>query len=368
MSDAKVQLDELLFTMSWEDPELDRAAFALQPGERVATVASGGCNALTFLLDDPAEVFAFDYNRTQVWVTELKRIAVRELDNAAVYELLGVRPSTRRADLLRTLAPHLDADANAWLAAQPWLVANGLHGGGRYERFVGMFQRLLRFIQGQRTIEALFESRDEAGRRAFYAERWDGWAWRLLFRAFFNKAVLSRRGLSPAYFTFDDGSSSFAESFARRTAHALTALDVRDNPYVAQYTLGRYLDEDHLPAWLRPENLAVIRARADRLTVAQGDVRDVFDRFPEGHFHGICLSNVFELMSEAQTAAVLPGVARALAPGRRLTIRNLMIPRGAPPSLASLVRDAEQSSVLRAQDRSFVYRAVDVYTRAQEAP
>lgn len=51
--------------MSWEDPALDRQVFARPPGHRIATVASGGCNALTFLLDDPESVLAFDYNPTQ---------------------------------------------------------------------------------------------------------------------------------------------------------------------------------------------------------------------------------------------------------------------------------------------------------------
>ena len=137
-TDPKVELEELLFTLSWEDPALDREAFQVEPGDRVATVASGGCNALTFLLDDPSEVFAFDYNQTQVWTTELKRVAIRELDDDALYELLGVRESSRRAELMKQLEPHLDPSAVAWWATQPWLLERGLHGGGRYERFVGL--------------------------------------------------------------------------------------------------------------------------------------------------------------------------------------------------------------------------------------
>ena len=57
-----------------------------------------------------------------------------------------------------------------------------------------------------------------------------------------------------------------------------------------------------------------------------------------------------------------------LAPGRRLTLRNLMIPRAVPASMGGrLVRDEALSSDLRSRDRSFVYRAVDVYERPQEA-
>lgn len=368
MSDAPVvELGELLFTMSWEDPALDRAAFRLSPGARVAIVASGGCNALTMLLDDPAEVYAFDYNATQVWMTELKRLAIRELDDDALFELLGLRPSDRRAVLLDRLLPLLPPEGAAWWRAQPWALAGGILGGGRYERFVGLFQRLLRFIQGRRRVQALLEDRDVAGRHRFYDEEWDRWPWRLLFRAFFNKTVLSRRGLSPEYFTFDDGSASFAESFQNRARRALRDLPVASNPFVSQYLLGTYAP-GALPDYLRPEHLPTIRARIDRLVVRQGDVRTVFDAFPDATFDAISLSNVFELMSQSQADEVLPGVARVLRPGGRMTLRNLMIPRQVPPSLAHLLRlDPEQSRVLLEQDRSFVYRSVQVYDRL-EAP
>lgn len=359
-----VQLQELLFTMSWEDPELDRAAWQGRvAGERIATVASGGCNLLTFLLDDPAEVFGFDFNPTQVAVCELKVAALRHLDDAGLYELLGVRPSPRRAQLLAEIRPSLGETARSWVDAQPWIAERGLLNGGRYERFVGMFRRILPLVQGRRVRE-LFEPRDAPGRAAFYDERWDSWRWRLLFRAFFNKTMLARRGLQADYFTFDDGTDSFADNFRNRAARALRDLDVRDNPFVAQYTLGRYLDEAHLPAWLRPENLPTIRARLDRVQLAVGDARDVWDRYGDGEVRGICLSNVSELMSPEDTGRVFAGAARALAPGGIVTLRNLMVPRAAPAELADRLRhDVERSRALLLRDRSFVYRSFQVYVR-----
>ncbi|MEQ1569018.1 MAG: DUF3419 family protein [Myxococcota bacterium] len=357
-----VQLHELLFTMSWEDPELDRGAWrGGVAGRRIATVASGGCNTFAFLLDDPAEVFAFDYNPTQVHLCALKQSALRTLDDAELYELLGVRPSDRRAALLARLP--LGDDTRRWVDAQPWLVSDGVTNGGRYERFVGLFRRVLPLVQG-RKVRELFEPRDAAGRAAFYDQRWDSWRWRMLFRLFFNKTMLARRGLQADYFTFDDGRTSFADDFRERAARALRDLDVRDNPFVAQYTLGRYLDEAHLPAWLRPENLPTVRARVDRVTFTTGDARDVWDRFDPGAFAGICLSNVCELMSVDDTARVFVGVARALAPGGVATLRNLMVPRSAPP-MPELSLDVEGSAELAGVDRSFVYRSFQRYVRRE---
>ena len=358
-----VQLDELLFTMSWEDPALDVDALRVGPNMRIATVASGGCNALTFLLHDPELVYAFDYNLTQVWTLKLKVAAFRALDHAAMLELFGVRPSDRRRMLVEATVQELAPDARQYWLSREDLVEQGLLGLGRYERFVRAFRKLLRLIQGRRRIESLFDVRDQQERVEFFEGTWNSRAWRLLFKAFFNKTVLSRRGLSPEYFTFDDGSTSFADSFARRTRHALTELPVRDNPFLAQYTRGAYLDEEHLPDYLREENFDLLRTRLDRLVVEQNDVRNLVDRYGPSTFDAICLSNVFELMSESETQEVLQKLAPCLVPGGRMTLRNLMIPRSVQGDLASqLVLDEPLSRALLLKDRSFVYRSLQVYT------
>ena len=364
-----VQLDELIFTLSWEDPALDVEALRVNSNTRIATVASGWCNALTFLLHDPAFVYAFYYNLTHVWTLQLKAAAFRTLDHAAVLELFGVRESNRRRTLVETAVQELSPEARQYWLGREDLVQQGLLGLGRYERFVRAFRTLLRLIQGRRRIEALFDERDQQARVEFFENKWNSWAWRLLFKAFFNKAVLSRRGLSPEYFTFDDGSTSFADSFARRTRHALTELSVRDNPFLAQYTRGAYLDEEHLPDYLRKENFDLLRSRLDRLVLEQNDVRSLVERFGPSAFDGICLSNVFELMSEAETQDILQKLASCLVPGGRMTLRNLMIPRAVEGELArQLVRDEPLSRALLFKDRSFVYRSFQVYTyRPDEA-
>lgn len=359
-----IELHELLFTMSWEDPALDRAAFRLQPGSRMATVCSGACNTFAFLLDDPSYVLAFDYNPTQVWVLEFKAACFMRLEHGEMLALIGVRDCNDRRRLLDAILPAMSESARDYWKQQRWLIEDGLLNGGRYERFVRVFGSLLRFIQGRRRVEGLFRERDRDERAEFYLKEWDNWRWRLLFRVFFNKTVMTRRGLTPDYFYFDDGSQSFAESFARRTKQVITDLPVHDNYFLAQYVGNCYLGEDRLPEYLRSENFDTVRERVDRLEMKIGDVRNVFDDIASATFDAICLTNVFELMSEQEMRIVLPKVARVLKPGGRMTLRNLMIPRSVPPDLADvLVHDPVRSGELHRQDRSFVYRSFQVYTK-----
>ncbi|HMN86835.1 MAG TPA: DUF3419 family protein, partial [Bauldia sp.] len=69
----------LVYPQIWEDPEVDLAALALGPGSRVVTIASGGCNVLSYLTAGPQAIVAVDLNRAHVALTRLKLAAVRHL-------------------------------------------------------------------------------------------------------------------------------------------------------------------------------------------------------------------------------------------------------------------------------------------------
>ena len=89
---GQVEFPELLFGMSWEDPESDRRALRIQPGEVVVTIGSGGCNTFDLLLEDPGRIFAVDINPCQSHLLELKCAAIRRLDLDDLHAFLGLKP------------------------------------------------------------------------------------------------------------------------------------------------------------------------------------------------------------------------------------------------------------------------------------
>ena len=50
----------LVHTQIWEDPEADLAALRLPVGSTIVTISSGGCNALSYLTAQPAQVYAVE--------------------------------------------------------------------------------------------------------------------------------------------------------------------------------------------------------------------------------------------------------------------------------------------------------------------
>ena len=53
----------LVYAQIWEDPVVDMQALALDADSRIITIASGGCNALSYLTGNPASITAVDQTR-----------------------------------------------------------------------------------------------------------------------------------------------------------------------------------------------------------------------------------------------------------------------------------------------------------------
>ncbi len=56
----------LVYPQIWEDPIVDMRALEIGRGHEVIAIASGGCNVLSYLLDDPGRVTAVDLNGAHV--------------------------------------------------------------------------------------------------------------------------------------------------------------------------------------------------------------------------------------------------------------------------------------------------------------
>src|SRR5690606_18262122 len=122
---------------------------------------------------------------------------------------------------------------------------------------------------------------------------------------------------------------------------------------------------------LRAENFERIKSRLDRLewheltleaflerervTTAGADDAGRNGVNPVMKFN---LSDIFEYMSEENTAAILASLADASAPGGRLAYWNMLAPRRRPESLAERLCPREDlAGPLFAQDKAFFYRA-----------
>ncbi|QHT65936.1 DUF3419 family protein [Rhodocytophaga rosea] len=360
---SQVELSKLIFTMNWEDPESDKAALQIKPGEQVMTITSGGCNTLEMLLLNPAIIYAVDINPAQTYLLELKIRALQQLSYPEFICLMGLTDTMNRPAIFEKIKPHLSEPALAfWLAHQP-IISNGILMSGRFEKFVRIASRMLQLIQGRRKVQQVFAPSSLQEQQEFYDMHFNTWQFRLIFKMLFNKRMLARRGLSADYFYFDDGSHSYAESFYKRAHNVLTNVPVQDNYFLALYLLGNYKSNFQVPAYLKEENFPILQKNVSNLQLITADVKQWLKSRQPDSIDCFSLSNICELKSEEDTTLLFEEVARVAKNGARCCFRNLIVPREIPQSLQDRIRKNKPlSEQLLEKDRSFVYGKVAAYT------
>jgi S-adenosylmethionine-diacylglycerol 3-amino-3-carboxypropyl transferase len=353
----------LMFTQSWEDPACDLAALRPRPGETIFAIISGCDNVFGFLLADPARVIAVDLNPAQCHLFELKRAAFLRLSHAEMLVLLGVRAGAARRQLYERLRADLSAAAvGFWDAHAQWFDLGLLTQGG-FERYYAWLRALLRVVIGRRRLERLFTLPQEA-QRDFYEHEWDTLRWRALVRIACSKYVLGRR-LDPSWFAHAEV-ASFGAHFARLVEHVVVDLPARSNYFLAQLLLGRYMDENGVPEYLREEHFETIGGRLNRIMPMTADVCEAVENLTPRSIDCFALSNVFEYSPRELFDRTREALIRAARPGARFALRNLLASRRLADDPAFVV-DAELSRKLRDADRGFIYSRFEAATLANSS-
>lgn len=352
---GRVNFSGIRYAQCWEDADILLEALAIQPGHVCLSIASAGDNALAMLSRGPQRLVALDLSAAQIACLELRVAAYRELEHSELLQLLGSRPSRRRAELYYRCRALLSSDARRFWDAQPAAIAQGVGGAGKFERYFALFRRgVLPLIHPSRRVARLLRRRTPRQREMFYDAHWNSWRWRLLFRLFCSRPVLGRLGRDPRFFRYVEG--DVAGRIMERIRHALTALDPCDSPYLQWVLLGHHAAA--LPYALRAENFEAIRRHLDRLEWRCQSLEEYLCEVDEGSIDRFNLSDIFEYMSPAHYEKTLRLLVRAGRSGARLAYWNMLVPRRRPPCLAHRLRPLDElSERLHARDQAIFYSA-----------
>ena len=359
----QVQLFKLVFTHNWEDPESDVRALRIKSNDTVQAITSGGCNVLEFLLHDPKEIYSIDINPTQSYLLELKIAAIKGLTYNEFVAFAGLTDFDNRKTLYNKIYKLLSPAAATFWNTQTKIISQGFLMNGKYERFIKLAGKFIMLLQGRKRVHNLFENKSIKEQQDYFDKVWNTRRFKYLFKLLFSKHMLAKRGLVADYFTFDDGSKSFADSFYNRSRKAFRDIPIKGNYFLSLYLLGRFRNNDEVPAYLKEENYEIIKSRVDRIKIITSEAQKWIDTMPDNYIDCFALSNICELMSEQETQTLFKAIERTAKDKARLIFRNLMIPREVPGDFQKSIEiDLSLSKELYQKDRSFVYGKVAAYT------
>jgi S-adenosylmethionine-diacylglycerol 3-amino-3-carboxypropyl transferase len=368
----------LVYPQIWEDPVVDMEALALTPQSRVITIASGGCNVLSYLIGDPREVIAVDLNRAHVALTRLKLAAARHLPAYEdYYRFFGDADlSSNVAAYDRFLAPHLDPETRAYWQARDLLgrrritlFARRFYHHGVFGRFLGIGHRIAR-LYGVDPRE-LERCRTTEEQRRFFQTRMAPLFDKPLIRwATSAKASLFGLGIPPAQ--YESLAAAMPGGMAAILRHRLerlaTAFPLEENYFAWQAFGRRYAPggAGPLPPYLQRRHFSALRQRVERVQVVHRSLAEQLRSEADGSLHGYVLLDAQDWMTDAQLAELWREITRTAAPGARVIFRTAAAPSILPGRLdegllGRWTYAAEESHRLGLQDRSATYGGFHLY-------
>jgi len=368
----------LVYAQIWEDPVADMEGLQLAPTDRLVTIASGGCNVMSYLATGLAGIDAVDLSPAHVALNRLKLAAAQHLpDHAAFYDFFGHADlPSNIANYDRFIAPHLDAESRAfWEARQ-----------GKMKRRIEMFERgfyrfgvLGRFITAAHLVAGLgrvdfrpflaSESLEE--QRAFFDARvaplFDSRGVRFLAR---RRASLFGLGIPPAQFDklAADGGGDIVPVLKERTRKLMCDFPLSEN-YFAWAACNRGYKPDGtgpVPPYLKRENWDAVREGAARVNIVNRNLTDRLGELPAGSRDAYVMLDAQDWMTDEQLNALWHEITRTARPGARVLFRTGGIPDILPGRVAGDILDRwtpdpGMGRQIWEHDRSAIYGGVHLY-------
>lgn len=351
-STPNVDFSFVRYANCWEDPNLLIKALKPAPGMRFLSICSAGDNSLS-LIASGAEVVAADLNPVQLACADLRKEAIRVLDQNEFLQFAGVTISENRQKTYRTIRSSLSEEAQRYWDARPDVIANGFIHAGKFEHYFKLFRtRIMPLIHRKQTLNQLLQKKGMEQRHHFYHQVWNNRRWRWLFHLFFSQRVMGKHGRDPEFFKHVKG--SVADRILARTEYALTMLDTSNNPYLAYILTGNF--QQALPHYLEPKNYEAIQSNIGNLTLRLGAIDEIATEHGTNYFDGYNLSDIFEYLSPDQCAEVYGRLLDAARPKARFAYWNMLVPRECPASLVERIAPlTDKAEVLFLEDRAFFY-------------
>lgn len=366
----------LVYAQIWEDPVVDMEALNIKSDSRIITIASGGCNVLSYLVADPAQIIAVDLNTAHIALNKLKVAAAQHLpDHAHFHRFFGHADSKQNLAAYKDhIRPHLDETSRSYwegrdLAGRRRIggFRSGLYKRGLLGGFIGTAHLLARLYKIDLKMMLTATTLEE--QRAIFEQHLAPVFDRKFIRWLTDQPpALFGLGIPPAQFEALAGDERMADVLRKRLEKLACDFEIRDN-YFAWQAFGRGYGkgaDQSLPPYLQAENYDLVRSRAGRVEVEHANFVERLQASVDASLDRFVLLDAQDWMNDQQLTLLWREITRTARPGARVLFRTAaepsLLPGRVPDDLlARWQYRAEDSRRFTARDRSSIYGGVHLY-------
>jgi S-adenosylmethionine-diacylglycerol 3-amino-3-carboxypropyl transferase len=369
----------LVYNQIWEDPEADLAALDLPPNATIVTISSAGCNALSYLVAQPKQIYAVDLNEAHLALLKLKIAGFHAFDDYRTFwRFFGEADSRSNRDLYqRDLRPLVDQAArDFWdgrdLTGRPRhrYFCDGFYRHGALGRFIGL-SHLLAYLYGI-DREVLLHGDSVSPERREALARLTGLFQSRLARALCKSpALLFSLGIPPRQRELLAGSDRDLNAVLhRRVVRLIDGLRSEGNYFAWQALLRRYPGpgDECLPPYLQQRHFARMRAGASAVLPVHTNICRFLQSLPARHVDAVVLLDSQDWMAPEELRSAWDAIDRCGKDSVQVIFRTA----GDASPLESREhsglqhrwqRDAHRSAIGFENDRSGIYGGFHLYRR-----
>lgn len=368
----------LVYPQIWEDPLVDMEAMQLEPHHHIVTIASGGCNVLSYLVQSPAKITAVDLNRAHVALTKTKLCAAKHIPTwKEFHRLFAVHAEKNNFQLYKSkVKPKLDKASQTYWKGRDVTFRNRTRyftGNIYHHGLLGRFIGLCHIIAKRYKIDfnELLEAQSLDEQREFFETKISPLLDKKLLKLLTaHPASLYGLGIPPAQYealaACADG--NMTQVLRDRLRKLICDFPINDN-YFAWQAFGRYYGgtgDKALPPYLLENNFELLKSQIDKVSVHQASITDKLREQSDGSVDRILLLDAQDWMDDRALNDLWSAITAAAAKKARVIFRtaglNTILPgRVDDKILKQWTYHKEQSLMLNDQDRSAIYGGFHIY-------
>ena len=369
----------LVYPQIWEDPVVDMAAMEIKPHHHIVTIASGGCNVLSYLTASPARITAVDLNRTHVALTRLKIAGLKYFPGwQEFYRFFGEADDRQNTFAYkRFLRPVIDGETRKYWEGRSLSgkkrvrhFQNNIYRKGLLGRFIGIGHFMAKLYGCD--LKALLKCRSVEQQRQFFETEIAPMFRKPLVKWLTDRKVsLYGLGIPPAQYEALAGGGRMADVLRKRLERLTCGFPLRENYFTWQAFGRSYAPgaSGPLPPYLSEGNFAQLRALADRITATQISLTYALEAMPAKSVDRFVLLDAQDWMTDIQLNALWRAISRAATPDARVIFRTAGTETILPGRVDGEVLCHWQyldgrSRELGNCDRSSIYGGFHIYERA----
>jgi len=349
----KINSSVLHISNSWEDVEVLIEGIGSVKDKRILSIAGAGDNLFSLCSLEPESIYAVDENPAQLYLIDLKKVAMQELEHSDCVEFLGYRDCFVRLLIYNSISEFLEPDSKIYWDNHLSKIDQGIVHAGKFEHYFQLFcNRVLPFIHSEKMVLDLFKEKSEEEQIEFYNTHWNSRLWRMFFKLFFSRRMLANNDKTIVL----PNELEISNYLFERTSEYLKSTDCQHD-MMLQYMLTNEFG-DLLPHYLREENFQNVKANLDKIHTIHGTFQNTISE--HGKFDVIQFADLFEHVSKEKFDEYPNEIALGCNLGARIIYWNLLNKRQLSFVSESFKPMRTISENLTKKDKAFFYQTVVV--------